>query len=601
MEARANVAPVADALAVADLLDPAELFHEASKLTRHREELLRKARHDRTLARLIDQSLASAVGRGGLPRSTPVRSLRNVRRTALPIGARTESAASLARLSRRRVSTRTFAPTEIELIDLGEALRLTYGPSAGGVGAEAALLRRHIPSPGALFSLELYVAALRVESLDRGIYHYDISSHDLCLLHGTESADRFEDALTSLGGVSGCAAYVVISSVIERLRWKYGARAYRLALLEAGHAGQQLVLAATALDLGVCPIQAFLDDAVADVLGIDGVSELPLHLVGLGRLAAPGAIRQALARGTAHLEGPGSGLEVRPPFDGTAAAEVRGWERADAELTAAFRDLASGRTVAARSRLMELEARLGAPDATIRDYLRLSTLRTEPRIVVGEGVLLHLAGLAQPTDEAAREVLRCIEGARDEMLRRLGLPRAPAVFVEISPRTPRPITLVGSRLVQRKICLPPGSDTEAIRHELVHSICAPPNLVVAEGLACLAASGEDAIRETESHLGTDSRERLLALFRRRAPGTTGAEALGDEDAWLIYPLAGSFLLFLRERAGRGAVERYAGALVVAGADTTADEQEALFERTFAVGLDEAAAEWWQAVAGKERA
>ena len=64
---RSAAGPVIDALsAPPDPLDPVDLFHEASKLRRHREELLRSARRDRTLSRLVDQSLASLVGVRGL-------------------------------------------------------------------------------------------------------------------------------------------------------------------------------------------------------------------------------------------------------------------------------------------------------------------------------------------------------------------------------------------------------------------------------------------------------------------------------------------------------------------------------------------------------
>ena len=53
------------------------------------------------------------------------------------------------------------------------------------------------------------------------------------------------------------AAVVVATAVFWRSRFKYGARAYRFALLEAGHLGQSLLLAAAALDVATTPVGGF--------------------------------------------------------------------------------------------------------------------------------------------------------------------------------------------------------------------------------------------------------------------------------------------------------------------------------------------------------
>lgn len=55
--------------------------------------------------------------------------------------------------------------------------------------------------------------------------------------------------------------------------------------MEAGHLGQNLYLAATALGLGVCGIGAFFDDPLNQMLGIDGKTEAALYLVTVGAIA----------------------------------------------------------------------------------------------------------------------------------------------------------------------------------------------------------------------------------------------------------------------------------------------------------------------------
>jgi len=72
------------------------------------------------------------------------------------------------------------------------------------------------------------------------------------------------------------------NAIPARTEAKYGPeRAIRYVHLEAGHAAQNVLLQAVALDLGGVPIGAFDDAAVADVVGLrDG--EVPLYLLPIG-------------------------------------------------------------------------------------------------------------------------------------------------------------------------------------------------------------------------------------------------------------------------------------------------------------------------------
>jgi SagB-type dehydrogenase family enzyme len=55
-------------------------------------------------------------------------------------------------------------------------------------------------------------------------------------------------------------------------------------LLEAGHIGQNLYLAATSMGLGACAVGAFLDDELNDLLDVDGKEEAALYLMSVGRV-----------------------------------------------------------------------------------------------------------------------------------------------------------------------------------------------------------------------------------------------------------------------------------------------------------------------------
>jgi SagB-type dehydrogenase family enzyme len=66
--------------------------------------------------------------------------------------------------------------------------------------------------------------------------------------------------------------------------WKYRERAIRYLFLDAGHICQNLMLAATALGLGSCPVGAFFDNEVEQLLQVDGEEEAVLYLAAVGAL-----------------------------------------------------------------------------------------------------------------------------------------------------------------------------------------------------------------------------------------------------------------------------------------------------------------------------
>ena len=90
----------------------------------------------------------------------------------------------------------------------------------------------------------------------------------------------------SLGqsSIGQAPATFVISAVVSRTQRKYGPRAERYVLMEVGHAAQNLLLQATALDLGAVPIGAFNDKQVDKVLSLPD-DQAPLYLIPVGLIA----------------------------------------------------------------------------------------------------------------------------------------------------------------------------------------------------------------------------------------------------------------------------------------------------------------------------
>lgn len=83
--------------------------------------------------------------------------------------------------------------------------------------------------------------------------------------------------------VKNSAVTVILSTVPYRTSWRYGQRGYRYLYLDAGHVGQNIHLAAEALNAGACMIGAFQDEAMNDALGLDGSEEFVIYVATVGK------------------------------------------------------------------------------------------------------------------------------------------------------------------------------------------------------------------------------------------------------------------------------------------------------------------------------
>lgn len=142
---------------------------------------------------------------------------------------------------------------------------------------------RATPSAGALYPIETYIHGNRVTGLDCGIYHLNIAQQALELIRPGDCDRALAIAALGQEMISDGAATFIWTAIADRSKWKYHERAYRYIYLDAGHIGQNLYLAATALGLGCCTIGAFLDSEVNDIIGIDGENETAVYLGSVGK------------------------------------------------------------------------------------------------------------------------------------------------------------------------------------------------------------------------------------------------------------------------------------------------------------------------------
>jgi len=142
---------------------------------------------------------------------------------------------------------------------------------------------RTSPSAGGLYPIETYLNVRLVENLQTGVYHFRPQFFDLEFLKSGDHSRLLSQAALHQAMVESAQITFIWTAIVERSKWKYLQRAYRYIYLDAGHIAQNLYLSAEALGLGVCGIGAFIDDEVAELIGIDETKEIVLYLASVGR------------------------------------------------------------------------------------------------------------------------------------------------------------------------------------------------------------------------------------------------------------------------------------------------------------------------------
>jgi SagB-type dehydrogenase family enzyme len=192
---------------------------------------------------------------------------------ALP-APRTGEGLAVERALAGRRSVREFGPGAITLGELAQLLWAAQGlsdpePEAPpGFRYEWRGGRRTAPSAGALYPLELYVVAGRVEGLEPGLYRYLPSEHALRPEIPGDLRPDLAAAALGQASVRTAPASLVFAGVVARTAAKYGGRAERYVHVEVGAAGENVYLQCESLGLGTVMVGAFRDEAVKEALDL---------------------------------------------------------------------------------------------------------------------------------------------------------------------------------------------------------------------------------------------------------------------------------------------------------------------------------------------
>lgn len=178
---------------------------------------------------------------------------------------------SLEKALATRRSIRQFSGKEFTMEQIGQLAWAGQGITEKTRGLRTA------PSARASYPITLYLVT------PSGLYIYLPDKHALQVQAETDLRQRIAGRQSAIPQ-SGCT--VVIASRVRDTAGRYGDRAGKSAVLEAGHIAQNILLEATSLGLGAVPIGGYDPNEVGKTCGLSSDSE-PVYLVAVGHPAEP--------------------------------------------------------------------------------------------------------------------------------------------------------------------------------------------------------------------------------------------------------------------------------------------------------------------------
>lgn len=225
-----------------------------------------------------------------------------------------------------RRTTRAFSGEPLTLMELSKILYYSYGINFSFKAFETHSLLQVLPkfetgvkaidlnvtvdgyqafrfpaSAGGLYPLEIYLVAHRVETLDPGLYHYNVREHKLDVIKKGDLLGKVMDLTFNQAWQGDVGVHFIVTAIFNRTKFKYGERGYRFICIDAGHFMQNLYLVTNSLNLGASAIGGFYDDEVDEFLDVDGVNEATLYMGLVGKHLDENAT--PIAKGRLEIEG----------------------------------------------------------------------------------------------------------------------------------------------------------------------------------------------------------------------------------------------------------------------------------------------------------
>lgn len=191
---------------------------------------------------------------------------------------------------RSRRSIRHYTGDKIPITYLASILRTGYGITATTEvdlqnGVTTALSTRSCASAGGIYPIDIYIAALNIEGLDKGIYQYNPKDDALVKLYESNVVDQLlatfspneeQISLKRSGFIS------LLVGTASKSMQKYGNLGLSFTIHEAGSISQNIHLAVTALGLGSVDCASYYISEAQQVLNIDGIYKHLFHTIVVG-------------------------------------------------------------------------------------------------------------------------------------------------------------------------------------------------------------------------------------------------------------------------------------------------------------------------------
>ncbi len=216
---------------------------------------------------------------GPMPRPPVYKNYPEAPRISLPRPA-FEKTESLWSILNQRRSKRRYTIEPISVETLAKLLWAIQGITLSAPEYQF----RTAPSAGALYPVETYLSVHHVLDVKQGIYHFNVLDFALEEVAWGNFSEHLIHAALDQAMVGRAAVLFIWTAVVLRSMQKYRNRCIRYIFTDAGHIAQNLQLAATSMGLGCCPVGAFYDDEINQLLGIDGEEETAIYLATVGNL-----------------------------------------------------------------------------------------------------------------------------------------------------------------------------------------------------------------------------------------------------------------------------------------------------------------------------
>jgi len=189
---------------------------------------------------------------------------------------------ALLQIMASRRTQRNVSDTKIALSSVSDCLFAGMGIVDEVENCVNVLPLSMTPSGGARNPYEAFIYAPRVQDLEPGFYHYSAKEHSLGLVK-RGAVNNPASLVGDQPWVNDMSCIVFLCADFRRTMWKYqDNNAYRVVLIEAGHIGQNIMLAATEHGMTACPSAALAHSQISKHLDLEDALQSPVYALMLG-------------------------------------------------------------------------------------------------------------------------------------------------------------------------------------------------------------------------------------------------------------------------------------------------------------------------------